>query len=285
MTTEKDRAIGCFMGLAIGDALGCPVEFKDPGEFEPVTNYRYSYVWNIPAGYWTDDTSMALCLADSILATGTIDHEDLMKRFCRWFEKGENSATGRCFDIGTTTRHALMKYVRTKTYEHAEDMYWASGNGSIMRLAPVALRWYNDRQTVVGMSREQGIVTHGSKECIAACEELGTLLGKSIRGEDIMTELQLFAADQKIVPNSGRASDTMISAKWAVGSTTNFRDAVLTAVNLGGDSDTIGAVAGQIAGSIYGYDSVPQEWKDGLYDEAKLYAISMALFYQGGTDV
>jgi ADP-ribosyl-[dinitrogen reductase] hydrolase len=271
MINNKDKALGSFIGLAVGDALGAPVEFKEPGEFEPVTDYRTGGVWRLPLGYWTDDTSMAICLAKSILDTDTIDHVNLLEYFSRWWLKGENSSTGRCFDIGNTTKNAIHKFNNdnrnntVKVYTPAPDRHDLSGNGSIMRLAPVAIRWHNDKELLIKNSIEQSLTTHGSKECQQCCAELGTLIARAINGEDIKSELTAFASVQNKVPNSGRALDTMIAAKWAVGSTSNFNDAVLAAVNLGGDADTIAAVAGQIAGAVYGLDSIKKEWVNQLY--------------------
>lgn len=136
----KSRAVASFLGLAMGDALGAPVEFKSPGEFEPVTGYRHSHVWHTPPGYWTDDTSMAICLAESILARNTVDPKDLLERFVRWYCTGENSSTGVCFDIGNTTRDNLEQFI-SQGITCAPDVAHQSGNGGIMRLAPVAIRW------------------------------------------------------------------------------------------------------------------------------------------------
>ena len=278
MIDRKDRALGAFIGLAVGDALGAPVEFKEPGEFTPITKYRSGGPFNLPKGYWTDDTSMAICLAKSILQTDKIDHVNLLQYFARWYQNGENSSTGRCFDIGNTTAGAIRKFIKTKTYEPAEDRFDLSGNGSIMRLAPVPIRWFNDEDYMKEMCRQQSLTTHGSKECQECSIELGTLISNSINGLNIKVELSAFAWQQTEVPNSGRALDTMVAAKWAVGSTTNFEDAVLAAVNLGGDADTIAAVAGQIAGSIYGLKGIKQEFIDGLFQYNVLLNIAEELY-------
>lgn len=279
MTEEKDRAIGCFIGLAVGDALGSPAEFKEPGEFEPITTMRYSGVWRIPAGYWTDDTSMALCLAESIIEHDEIRHLDVLERFCRWYQLGENSSTGRCFDIGSTTRRALEAWLRDGDKNGAPASFWESGNGSIMRLAPVAIRWFRDPELLASVARAQGVITHASEPCVQGCEELASLLGRAIRGEDVITELRAFAGEQVDgVPNSGYVVDTMIAAKWAVGATNCFDDAVLAAANLGGDADTIAAVAGQIAGAVYGLSNIRREWIDTLHDNARLLDIAERLY-------
>lgn len=279
--TIKSRALGCFMGLPIGDAAGAPVEFKEVGEFVPVTYYRAGGPFNLKSGYWTDDTSMALCLADSILARGNIDEQDIMERFCRWYQLGENSSTGICFDIGNTTLTSLKRFMATKKYEPAPEYVWESGNGGIMRQAPVMVRWFHDRDILDKKTRRQSMTTHGSQMALDRAAELGDLCGAAIRGEDIMPGLRAFANQLTRVPNTGYVLDTMVAAKWAVGSTNSFEEAVLAAVNLGGDSDTIGAVAGQIAGAIHGLDGIPRKWIDGLHDHERLLDIAEQLFAAG----
>jgi ADP-ribosyl-[dinitrogen reductase] hydrolase len=280
MTTENSRAVASFLGLAIGDALGAPVEFELPGSFEPVVDYRSGGPWNLPRGYWTDDTSMAICLAESIIACNRINPVDLMQRFCRWFQQGENSSTGTCFDIGNTTVQALRRYLHSGSYEPARNLEYLSGNGSIMRLSPVAVRWWNQPDVLEDTAIAQSVVTHGSDECVRCCRELAALLGAAIRGEPVHQSLQQWASSitSNEVSNSGRAVDTFSAAKWAVGSSNNFSSAVLAAVNLGGDSDTIGAVAGQLAGAIWGMESIPQAWVDDLYQNQKLLSLAQQLW-------
>lgn len=281
-----DRALGSFIGLAVGDALGAPAEFKNFGEYDPITEYTTGGVWNLPKGYWTDDTSMAICLAKSILETGTVDHINLLEYFTRWWLNGENSSTGKCFDIGNTTRQSIHNFNKlnmnngtgSKIFAPADDNEYLSGNGSIMRLAPVPIKWYDDMVTMKYLCIQQSITTHGSKECQDSCVELGTLISDAINGKDIHTDLIKFAYTLSSIPNSGRALDTMIAAKWAVGTTSSFKDAVLKAVNIGGDTDTIGAVTGQIAGAMYGYNNIPKEWCDGLYKEDELKELATLLF-------
>ena len=278
--THKSRAIASFLGLAIGDALGAPVEFEQQGSFEPVVDYRSGGPWNLPAGYWTDDTSMAICVAESVISHNAINEQDLMERFCRWFQQGENSSTGYCFDIGNTTVQALRRFLHTGIYMPAANLDYLSGNGSIMRLSPVVLRWWNQPQALIANAIAQGVVTHGSNECAACCEELADLLGKAIRGEPVHVSLAEWAnsINRNQVSNSGRAIDTLGAAKWAVGVSNDFKSSVLTAVNLGGDSDTIGAVAGQIAGAIWGLESIPQEWVSNLYQQDRLINLAERLF-------
>jgi ADP-ribosyl-[dinitrogen reductase] hydrolase len=280
--TQRDRAIGCFIGLAVGDALGAPVEFKEVGEFVPVTDYRAGGAFRLPEGYWTDDTSMALCLADSIIEHSEIREFDILERFSRWYKLGENSSIGRCFDIGNTTRRSLERFLAAGKYTPAEDDFYEAGNGSIMRFAPVAVRWFRDYDQLMDASRRQCITTHGARICMLSCAELAVICSEAIQGKDVMTDLRQFAKDcLGSVPNTGYVLDTMIAAKWAVGSTDNFNDAVLAAANLGGDADTIAAVAGQIAGAVYGVSGIRQDWIERLYDNQRLLDIATQLYEQG----
>jgi ADP-ribosyl-[dinitrogen reductase] hydrolase len=276
----KSRAIASFIGLAVGDALGAPVEFKEPGEFEPVSDYQFSYVWHIPAGYWTDDTSMAICLAESIISRDTVDATDLLNRFGRWYTQGENSATGRCFDIGNTTRTNIEAFLK-KGVTTAPNIHYQSGNGGIMRLAPVAVRWWHNTRCAEEMAAMQSRTTHGSDECLDCAKELAFIISRAIQGHDVQKELsqQLGGLDVSVISNSGRAKDTLLAAKWSVATTDSFESAVCKAVNLGGDADTIGAVAGQIAGACYGMEAIPDRWKTGLLHYERLTQLAEQLFW------
>lgn len=279
MNTQS-RAVACFLGLAIGDALGAPAEFESRGNYEPISGYRSGGPWNLPEGYWTDDTSMAICLAESILAHNSINQQDLLERFSRWYQHGENSSTGSCFDIGNTTVLAVRRFVQTGIYEPALNRPDLSGNGSIMRLAPVATRWWNRADMLFVTSRKQSLTTHGSDECVDACEQLATLLGAAIRGEPVHEQLhrELGHISVDRVPNSGRASHTLLAARWSVATSSSFEESVLKAVNLGGDTDTIGAVAGSIAGAIWGVEAIPAAWLDGLYQQERLTQLAEQLY-------
>ncbi|MGC2412165.1 MAG: ADP-ribosylglycohydrolase family protein [Stellaceae bacterium] len=139
-----DRALGCLLGLAVGDALGTTLEFERRDVRPLLTDLIGGGPFGLKPGEWTDDTSLALCLADSLIACGGLDQRDLMSRFVRWWREGENSHNGRCFDVGITTRQALSRFVRTGDPVAGSTDPNAAGNGSIMRLAPVVLRWVNE---------------------------------------------------------------------------------------------------------------------------------------------
>jgi ADP-ribosyl-[dinitrogen reductase] hydrolase len=273
----RDRALGAFIGLAVGDAVGTTVEFKEVGEFEPLNDMIGGGVFRLKPGEWTDDTSMALCLADNIIAYDRINPYELMISFARWYNMGENSSNGKCFDIGGTCVSAIAGFLKRKAYEPAPDIHYASGNGSIMRLSPVALRWWDNPDMAAEMAVLQGETTHGSKECRKYCEQLARALVELINDREPVLEDES-ALPVGLIPNTGYVRHTMIAAVWAFQTTDNFRDCILKAANLGGDADTIAAVAGQLAGAKYGLSGIPSEWVDKLAQRDHLLDVAAKLF-------
>jgi len=165
----KDRVVASLIGLAVGDAVGTTLEFKAPGTFEPINDMVGGGPFKLPVGKWTDDTSMALCLGHSLLEKGTFDPEDQMDRYCNWYSHGYMSSTGDCFDIGGTVSTALRRYIDTEEpYAGAVDEY-SSGNGSLMRLAPVVIFYHNQYKDCINFAGESSRTTHGSAECIDSC--------------------------------------------------------------------------------------------------------------------
>ena len=183
-----NRQRGTLIGLAVGDALGAAVEFRRPGTFAEVTDYRGGGPHGLGPGEWTDDTSLALALADSIAEAGW-DLNDQARRYVAWWRTGRYSVNDRCFDIGTTTRMALARFERTGDARTSADRTErASGNGSIMRLAPVPIRYaglFPDRlEELVDYLAESSLPTHGSPQCLSACAYLGLVLCGLIHGID-----------------------------------------------------------------------------------------------------
>ena len=273
-----DRGLGCLIGLAVGDALGTTLEFEDRDSRPPVTDIVGGGPFGLKPGEWTDDTSMALCLADSILARGRLDQTDLLDRFLRWHDSGENSVNGRCFDIGGATSSALDRYRGTGDPNSGSDHPHTAGNGSIMRLAPVALRWHNDSSTAVENARAQSRTTHAAPEAVEGCALLAEILVDAIATGDKAVALRdrtsLAPRIHEIatggwrgktrdeIRSSGYVADTLHAALWAVDREDNFADAVILAANLADDADTVAAVTGQIAGAIWGLSGIPERWLD-----------------------
>ncbi len=300
---KLDKIKGCLVGLAIGDALGVHLEFTKPGTFTPITNYTDGNPYNIPKGYWTDDTSMALCMADSLIEKNGFDAEDIMQKFCNWQRKGYRSSINSCFDIGNTTRYALMEYWCEPSlgpYRGLTDTL-SAGNGSIMRLAPIPIFYHNDEISAIYLSGESSRITHGNIHCIEACRALAQIIYTGINTpKDQSNSDNLFLLYVKYTPKSklildvvdgsyydkldneikgsGYVVDSLEAALWAWFNSKSFEDAVLKAVNLGDDADTTGAVCGQIAGAFYGYDAIPQHLKDGLYQHDMIVELAEELY-------
>ena len=254
------------MGLAIGDALGTTLEFAPRNDQNTHKELIGGGPFDMPPGGWTDDTSMALCLADSLIAKPDFDAEDLMNRFVNWWQHGYNSHSGVCFDIGMTTQAALTKYLDTGNPYAGNRDPKSAGNGSIMRLAPVVLAFHSNKARLVEVARLQSRTTHAAEECEDYCARLASDL------HDIVFSNERPHSDltKSIVRTSGYVKDTYDAAIWSVASTDNFKDALITSVNLGGDADTIGAVTGQLAGAKYGYSQIPKVWLDTLVWREKI---------------
>jgi ADP-ribosylglycohydrolase len=299
-----DRRRGALVGLAVGDALGAAVEFSSPGSFAPVTGYRGGGPHGLEAGEWTDDTSMALALADSLASVGW-DLKDQTQRYVQWWQTGKYSVNGRCFDIGITTRSALSKFLADGNPLRSGDVSErASGNGSIMRLAPVPMHYanlYPDRlEELTRLAEESSLPTHASEQCRSACRYLATVLAALIGGEDreavlapdwkplqTLNEIKpLHPLIQEVaegsyrrkqppaIQGSGWVVKSLEASLWAFHQADSFEEAVLKAVNLGDDADTTGAICGQLAGTFWGESKIPEAWRSGL---ARMEMIEAAL--------
>ena len=278
LTEEQalDRAKGCLLGLAIGDAVGTTLEFL-PRDVEHVSDMVGGGPFNLKKGEWTDDTSMALALADTYVANNNFDFRDFSQRLCRWYKNGENSHNGKCFDIGNATRAALEGSLAQGVDWYGNDHPSTAGNGSIIRLAPTAIF---RRHTLSGTWREsaaQSRCTHRAVEAVNGCELLGAQLHLALNGADKEEALSpmpralyprpliINAGEYKQktrdqIRSSGYVIDTLEAALWAVWNTDNFKDAILLAANLADDADSVAATAGQIAGALYGVSGMPEEW-------------------------
>ncbi|MDE0127019.1 MAG: ADP-ribosylglycohydrolase family protein [Bryobacterales bacterium] len=275
----RDRAMGAFLGLAVGDALGTTLEFSQRDRNPRLVDIVGGGPFGLRPGCWTDDTAMALALADSLLAKGRLDCRDLMDRFVAWWRNGEYSCTGRCFDIGNTIRQALERYLRTGDALAGSTDPYSAGNGSLMRFAPVALRYWRERDRLDDVAAQQSRTTHAATEAIDGCRAFATLLADAISGElrrDVLAPRSFRGAPQiaeilgggwrgkarNSIRSSGYVVHTLEAAIWSVARTGNFRNAVLLAANLAEDADTVAAVTGQLAGAIYGLSGIPNEWLD-----------------------
>jgi ADP-ribosyl-[dinitrogen reductase] hydrolase len=282
------RMRGCLAGLAVGDALGTTLEFKPPGTFKPLTDLMGGGPFGLRPGQWTDDTSMALCLADSLLEKGW-DPGDQMERYVRWWKTGENSATGRCFDIGNTVRAALADYLRSRDPFQGSADPRSAGNGSLMRLAPIPIRFWRDPAMALQRAAEMSRTTHAARTCLDACRYATALilslfegrpkteaLDAAARLSDLCPEIRAIAdgsfreKEPPAIRGSGYVVESLEAALWAFHRGGDFRSGALLAVNLGNDADTTGAIFGQIAGACHGLDGIPREWLEVLHESGRI---------------
>lgn len=276
--SRLNRARGAMLGLAVGDAVGTTVEFKPRGSFTPLTDMVGGGPFKLLAGQWTDDTSMALCLAASLVENG-FDTHDQMQRYLLWHDEGYMSSNGRCFDIGNATSSALERFRRTGNPVAGSSKPDTAGNGSIMRLAPVPIYYLDTPERALQMSQAQSKTTHGAPECLMACGLLAESLIRALQGREKDGVLALFQPifpfskpmqsiaeghyknkSQAQIQGSGYVVESLEAAFWCFWQTDNFKDCILLAANLGDDADTTAAVAGQLAGAFYGESGIPEQW-------------------------
>lgn len=263
-------------GVAVGDALGSPVQFHDRGSFPKVTEMMYCDCFGKEAGTWTDDTSMTLALCDSIREKGRVDVEDIMDKFSSWLSAGRYTQDGRAFDIGNTC------YAAVKRGKGMDDFY-SNGNGSLMRIVPLAFVESADDGVIDAVSS----LTHAHSISCEACRiyihiARDLLAGKPARDAvngNVREVSKTFAPLASIgsrtresIRSSGFVVDTLEAALWCLLTTDSFRAAVEAAVNLGEDTDTVGAVTGGLAGILYGYDAIPASWISALRKKEMLEA-------------
>jgi ADP-ribosylglycohydrolase len=279
----RDRFRGCLLGLAVGDAVGTTLEFKSPGSFEPISDMVGGGPFRLNPGEWTDDTSMALCLATSLVEKNGFDPTDQMDRYCRWWKEGYLSSNGRCFDIGNAVSDALRRYGKTRDPMAGSTSSHSAGNGSIMRLAPVPMFYYPDLSAAIRYSAESSRTTHGAPECIDACRLLAGIICRALSGaskeEILFGEANSFSGEPKITMiargeyrnksadknrGTGYVVESLEAALWCFLQTDTFESAILKAANLGDDADTTAAICGQLAGAFYTESAVPKKWAERL---------------------
>lgn len=281
---DLDRYRGCLLGLAVGDAIGTTVEFQTRGTFPPVTDMVGGGAFNLKPGQWTDDTSMALCLAESLVECNGFDAMDQMNRYVKWYLNGYLSSTGACFGTGKTTRQALERFRSTGKPMSGSTHPSDAGNGSLMRLAPIPMFYAPNKARTRSYAGKSSRTTHAAKECVDACTLFAEMLVSALAGQD--KETILFGnsvsglVSEKVITiaqgeykdktaqhirGNGYVVDALEAALWCFWNTDTFAEAVLAAVNLGDDADTTAAICGQVAGAYYGHSSIRVPWLDKLH--------------------
>lgn len=283
-----DTIKAVMLGHAIGDALGVPVEFSNRESLErnPVKDMIGFGTYNVPAGTWSDDTSMSLCALDS-LANGNVNYEEIMKNFGKWYYDGDFTATGEVFDIGNTCCDAIHNYFdlgyNATICGLANER--SNGNGSLMRIHPFVLyAYYNgiNGDEFVSLIMKASSLTHAHQYSLDGCVIYAYVLKGLLeyRIKDMVyislkkaehwircreTYSRILSGDISKIPiseikSSGYVVSSLEAAIWCLLTTNSYSRCILKAVNLGGDTDTIAAIAGGLAGALYGMDSIPQKW-------------------------
>ena len=298
-----DRYRGALLGLAAGDALGTTLEFRAPGTFKPIDDMYGGGPFNLRPGEWTDDTSMALCLAESLIECGEFDPVDQLARYVRWKREGYHSSNGTCFDVGGTVRAALARFERYSEPWSGSTGESTAGNGSLMRLAPVPLFFARTPRAAIARSADSSRTTHGAREAIDACRYLAGLIIGALQGkskeellapmftpvpelwdrEPLAPKVEAIAAgsfrerEPPDIRGTGYVVESLEAALWAFAKSRSFEHGALLAVNLGDDADTTGAVYGQIAGAYYGVEGIPERWRSKLAKLATLESFARRL--------
>ena len=294
MRDKLDIIKSVIFGLAVGDALGVPVEFKSREYLRknPVTDMQGYGTYNVPRGTWSDDTSMTLCTLESITKNNGINLESIMESFAKWYKEGYMTPFNECFDIGNTTYQATLRYLEGESFPYGSRDENSNGNGSLMRISPVvlfyALQPHNPIRRIEAICNVS-MLTHSHDISIIGCGLYNYILDEIIKSpckesiregiskgdrhykciHDIiayikMLRLNFASLDESEIKSTGYVVDTLESAVWCLMNTSSFEECVLKAVNLGEDTDTVGAVAGSLAGALYGFDSIPKRWLDTL---------------------
>jgi ADP-ribosylglycohydrolase len=299
-----ERYRGCLLGLAVGDALGAPLEFRQPGSFAPIEDMVGGGSFDVMPGQWTDDTSMALCLAESLIEQQEFNPVNQLQKYVQWMRGGHLSSIDTCFDIGNTTLDALMQFEKTQQPYCGSIDPRSAGNGSIMRLAPVPLFYAKRPLEAIEKSGESSRTTHGATAAVDACRYLGALLIGAINGvtrEELLSEryspipgyweenplveeineIAIGSFKDRQPPEiqgSGYVVRSLEAALWAFYNSRSFREGCLLAVNLGMDADTTGAVYGQLAGAFYGEAAIPESWRSQLFRSHIIESMADRLF-------
>ena len=286
----KDQALGAILGGVVGDALGTTLEFSHKIQHDRSlwhTEITGGGPFNMPAGGWTDDTSMMLGLMDTYLKKGFLDVEHLMKNFVAWYQDGDFSHTGGCFDIGNATLDALTRYQRSGNPIAGSTDPFSSGNGGIMRLSPAVVANHQFEEQALNDAVRQSETTHRSLECLLYAKAMAKILFYGDIEVEQDSEVQHLPSSTpwKEVLSGGYVKETYQCAVWAIQNTDTFEEALIHTVNRGYDADTTGAVVGQMAGAIYGLSAIPDRWLDKVLWKNQILNQASRLFDQSGPAV
>ena len=295
MNRQNNQYLGAIIGHAVGDAMGFPTEFSKREELlkNPVIEMIDSPDVGQPAGSWSDDTAMEIATIDSFIQKKCFDYKAIMDKWVKWISKSEYTPTGVTFDIGRTCLKAIKKYCNgTAPLQCGSTSINENGNGSLMRILPVALYAYLknlDDISIRKLTNEVSSLTHAHEVSRLGCYiyvQFIICLLKGYTKEEAykhiqyldysaydMHSLKLYKRilDEQIevqrldqIKSTGYIVDTLESAMWIFMNAEHYKEAIIASTNIGGDTDTIGAIVGSMAGIYYGFDSIPSNWLEKL---------------------
>lgn len=294
-----DGTRGVLLGLACGDALGRPVEFNSPAQvsrkYGTLTDMVGNGTWGQPPGTVTDDTDQAMCIARSLVAEQSFNPADIAERFVAWYDSGP-------FDIGNMTRKSLKALKDGQSWENAGQQVWEqspegqnAGNGSVMRCPPLAISYASDWDWLVDVSRQSSLITHADPRCTYGCAVLNLTIASLLRdGETPLQDALEFLADEApaelisaLSPLADGDTPSLQTSGYVIHSlqtglhdglsADSAEDAIVTTVNRGGDTDTIGAIAGAVAGARFGAESLPERWLSEIDERDELESMATQL--------
>jgi ADP-ribosyl-[dinitrogen reductase] hydrolase len=290
---DRDSACGVLFGLACGDALGRPVEFDSAAAIEAEHGRLDEMIghgtWNQPAGTITDDTEQSLCIARSVAKQGEFDPADIADQFVAWYDTGP-------FDIGRMTARSLRALKRGATWDEAGQQVWEdspegsnAGNGGVMRCPPLAIPYANDWEHLVKVSKQSSRITHADPRCTYGCAVLNLTIAGILGDADaplsdaldyvgtdapevLVTALRPIARGDSpaTLEMSGYVVHSLQTALHDGLAAESAEEAIVTGVNRGGDADTIGAMAGAVAGARFGASALPDRWRDAINETGEL---------------
>ena len=282
-----------LLGFVVGDAMGVPIEFETREMLKkyPLTEMVGYGSYDEPAGTWSDDTSMTLATIDSIIEKKKIDYHDITTKFCEWVNNAEYTATDHLFDIGITTKYALVRFFvdKVEATKCGGTLDSENGNGSLMRMMPIALYAYYhqlDNNMIFEIVKNASSITHANEKSVLGCYIYVQYILKLIETNNLQESYnyiktlnyQTFFSEDNIsiyerilkndiskypleeIRSSGYILHTLEAVLWVVLNTTSFEESILTAINLGEDTDTIGEITGSLTGIKYGFDNIPENW-------------------------
>lgn len=287
----EDKFTGSLVGLAIGDALGASVEFLERDSYEEIREYRSGGKLNVSLGEYTDDTAMSLCLTQSLIEDG-FDEASQLEHYVKWYKSAYMSADNRVVGVGKTMQRSILRYMSNKnTISESKNPKKSAGNGSLMRIAPIALFNHKNIKKALSQSALSSYTTHGLDICADACMMYAGLIIGALQGLGKDEVLSSKFADYlfSVVKEYGISNDvkhvlkgsykkksrdeiystgyviySLEAALWCFYNSSTFKEGLIKAVNLGNDTDTIGAIYGQLAGAYYGYEAIPKHLRENL---------------------